>query len=181
MPWCPDCKDEYEDGVRICADCGATLVNEDELLLSNKNKARVAAALPIKEEPEEPVQEVYLMHIRNRVELSYMISMLEEAGIAYRVLKGRSARNLSETFGNKNPDIRINVDVRRLQEAKEIAASLSARPIMDEAVEEIKPEPEEYHFPRRAVGIRWWITPAGIITLFGLLVALAVLFGLKYS
>ncbi|MCR5222475.1 MAG: zinc ribbon domain-containing protein [Lachnospiraceae bacterium] len=26
MPWCPNCKYEYKDGVTVCADCGAQLV-----------------------------------------------------------------------------------------------------------------------------------------------------------
>lgn len=33
MPWCPNCKTEYREGIEICADCGSTLVkslNEEE-------------------------------------------------------------------------------------------------------------------------------------------------------
>ncbi len=26
MPWCPNCKYEYKDGIKVCADCGAELV-----------------------------------------------------------------------------------------------------------------------------------------------------------
>ncbi len=28
MPWCPNCKTEYEDGIQFCADCKAPLVSE---------------------------------------------------------------------------------------------------------------------------------------------------------
>jgi len=28
MPWCPNCKNEYKEGITVCADCGATLVEE---------------------------------------------------------------------------------------------------------------------------------------------------------
>lgn len=30
MPWCPKCKNEYRDGIRICADCGCELVEEEQ-------------------------------------------------------------------------------------------------------------------------------------------------------
>lgn len=29
MPWCPNCKHEYRKGFLVCADCGATLVDEE--------------------------------------------------------------------------------------------------------------------------------------------------------
>ncbi len=28
MPWCPKCKNEYREGIKVCADCGAQLVEE---------------------------------------------------------------------------------------------------------------------------------------------------------
>lgn len=28
MPWCPDCRTEYDPGNAVCADCGADLVDE---------------------------------------------------------------------------------------------------------------------------------------------------------
>lgn len=31
MPWCPKCKNEYKKGVKICADCGCELVEEQIL------------------------------------------------------------------------------------------------------------------------------------------------------
>ena len=30
MPWCPKCKNEYRDGVTVCADCGCELVDSLE-------------------------------------------------------------------------------------------------------------------------------------------------------
>ncbi len=28
MPWCPNCKTEYREGIKVCADCGAALIAE---------------------------------------------------------------------------------------------------------------------------------------------------------
>ena len=28
MPWCPNCKTEYQEGIEVCSDCGAALVDE---------------------------------------------------------------------------------------------------------------------------------------------------------
>lgn len=29
MPWCPNCRKEYHEGIEICVDCGCALVNEE--------------------------------------------------------------------------------------------------------------------------------------------------------
>lgn len=31
MAWCPKCKNEYREGITVCADCGCALVDEDQL------------------------------------------------------------------------------------------------------------------------------------------------------
>lgn len=35
MPWCPKCKNEYVDGIKVCADCGSELV--DSLSVCDNN------------------------------------------------------------------------------------------------------------------------------------------------
>lgn len=30
MPWCPKCKNEYREGIKVCADCGCELVEEEQ-------------------------------------------------------------------------------------------------------------------------------------------------------
>ena len=30
MPWCPKCRNEYVEGVTVCADCGCALVDSPE-------------------------------------------------------------------------------------------------------------------------------------------------------
>ena len=50
MPWCPNCKNEYREGITVCADCGAPLVESLTrqalvrlLLLDNKEAAETLA------------------------------------------------------------------------------------------------------------------------------------------
>lgn len=31
MPWCPKCKNEYREGIKVCADCGCELVDEEQI------------------------------------------------------------------------------------------------------------------------------------------------------
>lgn len=46
MPWCPNCKNEYVEGILVCADCGSELVDS----LENEDSAAC----------EEPVEEMEL-------------------------------------------------------------------------------------------------------------------------
>lgn len=45
MPWCPVCKNEYTEGVKVCADCGAALVDSlderKEVLLCSGEEALI--------------------------------------------------------------------------------------------------------------------------------------------
>lgn len=39
MPWCPNCKTEYREGIKVCADCGAALIAE---LKEEAERAQIA-------------------------------------------------------------------------------------------------------------------------------------------
>ncbi len=45
MPWCPNCGDEYKEGVRVCADCGAELV-DDPSFLNKEDDDELLAGIP---------------------------------------------------------------------------------------------------------------------------------------
>ena len=46
MPWCPNCKTEYQEGIEKCADCGSDLVDElpDEEEVSEAEAAEAETA-----------------------------------------------------------------------------------------------------------------------------------------
>ncbi len=43
MPWCPKCKNEYYEGIKVCADCGCELVDSLEEWEKAEREAREAA------------------------------------------------------------------------------------------------------------------------------------------
>lgn len=43
MPWCPNCKFEYKEGIKVCADCGAELVETYEEITAIKEQEALEA------------------------------------------------------------------------------------------------------------------------------------------
>ena len=43
MPWCPKCKNEYYEGIKVCADCKTELVDSLEEWEKAQNEAREEA------------------------------------------------------------------------------------------------------------------------------------------
>lgn len=98
MPWCPNCRTEYEEGVEVCADCGATLVDE---LPEEKNLAAVAY---IQEEELAHKLVDYLDYSKIEAEIEYSDEQqafavlvdekqLEEAKTAFRAFYTIETRN----------------------------------------------------------------------------------------
>lgn len=59
MPWCPVCKNEYTEGVKVCADCGAALVDSlderKEVLLCSGEEALILQMKKFMEYNDIPV------------------------------------------------------------------------------------------------------------------------------
>ncbi|MCR5268291.1 MAG: hypothetical protein K6E16_07235 [Lachnospiraceae bacterium] len=53
MPWCPNCKYEYKEGITVCADCGAALVDSLEEIEAMEEAARLNEEQDLKQMKEE--------------------------------------------------------------------------------------------------------------------------------
>ena len=64
MPWCPNCGDEYKEGVLVCADCGAELVDTPSFM--NKEEETEEFVLPPFEfdngDEEEGIEAPHYVH-----------------------------------------------------------------------------------------------------------------------
>jgi hypothetical protein len=72
MPYCPECRDEFEDWVEVCPDCNVALVDE-------------LPALPERETSDEPL--VHIATAPNEAIANMWAGILEEDGIRC-LLKG---------------------------------------------------------------------------------------------
>ena len=108
MPFCPDCKYEYEPEVKICPDCGAVLVDK----------------LPEHPADQEPVKYVFLKDVPSRLYAEMLKGALEEKGIPCFV-KGDDIGIMLGSYSTTSP-VRISVwvDRNKLFEAKKIAQEI---------------------------------------------------------
>ena len=68
MPWCPKCKYEYVEGIKVCADCGSKLVdslnniNEADYIEEDEEMSKYDKYL--EEAANEPVSEEFANAVR---------------------------------------------------------------------------------------------------------------------
>ena len=75
MPWCPNCKDEYKEGIRVCADCGAELVDDLSFVVKKEEEidpdvlkmamARMNPSFTVEEEEEEETPRMAEAYVNN--------------------------------------------------------------------------------------------------------------------
>lgn len=112
MPFCPSCRTEYREGVSVCSDCGAGLLDE----------------LP---PPEEPAEWVTVEETGEETLAAIIRGFLEDRGIAVRVLS-RHDTELSTTIGGLST-IEVQVRAENLERALGELESLDdATPLEDE-------------------------------------------------
>lgn len=94
MPWCPNCKNEYKEGITVCSDCGAELVDSLEAL-----------------EQPEPVK--YMFGTREEMEPLY--DFLKFGGLSYIEIKYENEADETESYY-------IEIDKKEQDRAVELTA-----------------------------------------------------------
>ncbi len=128
MPWCPVCKVEYLKGFIKCKDCGMDLIDK----LESRNELHG----PAKNDGYENRNgsfcgETLLTNIIDPVELTYLTSMFEDEGIAYRVIDGDVGQYLQIIHGSSFIGKAVFVRKDDYDRAADIYGSYKAGSIQD--------------------------------------------------
>lgn len=94
MPWCPNCKNEYKEGIAVCSDCGVDLVTSLEEL-----------------EQPEPVKYVF----GTREEMEPLYDFLKFGGLSYIEIKYENETDEIENYY-------IEIDKKEQDRAAELTA-----------------------------------------------------------
>ncbi|MBP7792698.1 MAG: DUF2007 domain-containing protein [Candidatus Goldbacteria bacterium] len=110
--FCPVCLYEYKEGIKICPDCGATLVDK----------------LPEEEEGNPALETAELIDVNNEAEAEYIRSVLVDNGIysffRSNVLPGSRLAFLSERQKGIGT---IIINKEDLEKAKQILKDLDVK------------------------------------------------------
>lgn len=114
MPWCPNCKVEYQDGIKICSDCGTELV----------------------ESLNDPafVELTELVDLVNEDDSIKLVKFLDYSGI----------RNVTSEYFSETSTWKVSVNAQDIKEAGKLyKAFLTAKTSDEENLEDLKKEEEE--------------------------------------
>ena len=102
MPWCPVCKNEYKEGVTVCADCGETLVasleERKEVLLCRGEEALILRMQKFMEYNDIPV--IY----EHKDEEACLYVLPKQAAHVFLAESAAEAEKLAALAGQKNAE-----------------------------------------------------------------------------
>lgn len=106
MPYCPNCKYEYQDNIQECPDCGAKLVDK------------------LEEETLENVKYVPFRTLPSRLYAEMLKEALENEGIP-SIIKGDDVAIALGSYGTTSPvEVSIWVPEEDLERAEQIADAM---------------------------------------------------------
>lgn len=116
MPWCPNCKMEYQDGIETCADCGKELVEN----LYDPNSAAI--------------NYTQLVDIADEEAATRLVNFLEYSNV----------RNVTSEFYEETSTWKISVNSEDVKEAIKLYSAFKIAETSDEEkLEEIKKAKEQ--------------------------------------
>lgn len=126
MPWCPKCRNEYQKGIKECADCGAPLVS------------KTGKSEPDRDKTVTPLKggEVFLCSLSGPVEISYITSVLDEEKIPYWMTDSDPGLSMEALMGSSFLGKDIYVGREDLKRAEEIVKSFRAEMLSEDEKEE---------------------------------------------
>lgn len=118
MPFCPECKSEYEEGILKCSDCGAQLVPQ----LEEEHK-----------DVHFPDGDYTLVYVSNQIiDVDMIKANLDGAGIESYVLNQSDSNNLDATRQNA----KLFVKTEDAEDALSFIKNLNEQPDISEDEEE---------------------------------------------
>lgn len=120
MPWCPNCRCEYVEGVAVCDDCGAALVEElrDDGFFPGPD----GPAWP-NDEHGHPVTAAKLFYAMNPMDVALRQSLLHAYGIPTLVQSPNTSTFSTVLFGGQILGAHLLVPETLLEKAEEVLAA----------------------------------------------------------
>jgi len=124
MPWCPDCKTGYTEGMTNCADCDAKLVDQLETIPEQNSI----------DDFEYNESEVFLTSAANLMEYNIIKSLLESDGIITLRKTGGAGQYVNIMFGDTYTGYDVYVISSEFDRARDI---LEASILSNSGIEEL--------------------------------------------
>lgn len=142
MPFCPNCRTEYDEGFHVCADCGTPLV--EKLPAEAMEEPRVSYG--------DPMNRTFLVTVMDPVQSAMLIDVLNQNGIPAFAQPREAGGYLKASGGYSVFGEDIYVDEADLDAAAELAEGIVSpqADAFDEAAEKEESEPVPNRAKKRA-------------------------------